>query len=194
MFCVGAGRRVIMSHCYSRHSSTVCTPSLCRVSLHPAHPFPGISHPRARSPPRVYPRSLDPRATRHGAVRRVERLCFYLRRRAILWTLSQRRNQRRVTCGNGRKEEGSDRHFQARFTKRRQKRCQTIIPENRHGQTNGIMDESFKRECYIYDFLSKRVSPARVFYPIKCAQTEGLRATCFYVFFSGESLRLVYLV
>jgi len=134
MFCVGAGRRVIMSHCYSRHSSTVCTPSLCRVSLHPAHPFPGISHPRARSPPRVYPRSLDPRATRHGAVRRVERLCFYLRRRAILWTLSQRRNQRRVTCGNGRKEEGSDRHFQARFTKRRQKRCQTIIPESGTGR------------------------------------------------------------
>jgi len=30
-------------------------------------------------------------------------------------TPSQKRNQRRVTRGNGRKEEGSDRHFQARF-------------------------------------------------------------------------------
>lgn len=84
--------------------------------------------------------------------RRVERLCFYLRRRPILRTLSQRRNQRRVTCGNGRKEEGSARHFQARSTKRRQKRCQTIIPESGIRETNGIVDESFNR--YVSRVLS----------------------------------------
>lgn len=45
-------------------------------------------------------------------------------------TPSQRCNQRRVTRGNGRKEEGSDRHFQVRSTKRRQKLGPAIIPES----------------------------------------------------------------
>lgn len=192
MFCVGAGRRVIMSHCYSRHSSTICTPSLCRVSLHPAHPIPGISHP-ARSPPRVYPRSLDPRATRHGAVRRVERLCFYLRRRAILWTLSQRHNHDVLHAVMGERKKEVTATFRPVSQNGDKNDVRPLSQSPAWALTNGIIDESFKRECY-RDFLSKRVSPARVFYPIKCAQTEGLRATCFYVFFSGESLRLVYLV
>lgn len=65
MFCVGAGRRVIMSRLLlSSLFHHLRIHPRCRA-LRPAHLFPGAA-----------PSSRDP----HG----VERLCFYLRRRSIL--------------------------------------------------------------------------------------------------------------
>lgn len=127
MFCVGAGRRVIMSRCYSRHSSSTCAPSRCRA-LRPAHPFPDVPIPAhvCHQASLCLPPPLLLFPPIHAARRKIMLLpptSVHPR------TQSQRRNQRCVTCGNGRKEEGSDRHFQARSTKRRQKRCPTIIPE-----------------------------------------------------------------
>lgn len=101
-------------------------------------------------------------------------------------TPSQRRNQRCVTRGNGRKEEGSDRHFQARSTKRRQKRCPAIIPKSGRPATVSWMSFSRYVSTVSYrDFLSTRAS--RVPYPIKDTRAEGLYVTRFCVFLPGRS-------
>lgn len=73
VFCVGAGRRVIMSRCYSRHSSFLHFLPLAVAPFVLCIHFPTFPSPRAFATERL-----------PWSRRRVERLCFYLRRRSIL--------------------------------------------------------------------------------------------------------------
>lgn len=135
-----------------------CGTSSNHVALATLVTFPPPAHPPVVAPfvPRIYfPAHPHPRA-RPPPLRRSAR-----RRKIMLLpptslhprTPSQRRNQRRVTRGNGRKEEGSDRHFQARFPQNGNKN--DVQPLSRcpgHQQSNGIVNELHR---YVSRVLSR---------------------------------------
>lgn len=117
-----------MSRCYSRHSSSSCPAPAVSHTLRPAYLFSGVStHTSMRVYTGVYP-SLFFSELQLACFPRISKdYAFTCQLRRPVTEAVQRHKRPRAAAGNGRKDEGSDRHFQARSANRQQKRGPAII-------------------------------------------------------------------